>query len=284
MRANRFTALVAAGMLFAGPAMALDCSRPETSSDVAACLEQELRDSDRTINEKYQELRTKLDERDRTRLRDEQRAWLKKRDAACHLDSKESDRERWMQVILADYKKTVCVVRFTRARVEQLSDMLANVSVPSDDTAQDALADNARYEVEAPNTHSKGKWYFEVLIDQGAIAKQAETALWIGAGADGGGMGNLINIRRNDAGKPMLRYGLAVDLDNGKLYNRLNGDWKAQPGSAQGLDIKLGRAYRAAVTSSVEMSDLLDHDLIQINFGDRPFAYSLPDGYRPFSD
>ena len=66
--------MVAAGIVFAGPAMALDCSRPETSSEVAACLEQELRDSDRTINEKYQELRTKLDGRDRIRLRDEQRA------------------------------------------------------------------------------------------------------------------------------------------------------------------------------------------------------------------
>ena len=44
MRANLVTALVAAGMVFAGPAIALDCSRPETSSDVAACLEQDFGD------------------------------------------------------------------------------------------------------------------------------------------------------------------------------------------------------------------------------------------------
>lgn len=284
MDKNLLRALVATGIVFAGPAMALDCNRPETSSDVAACLEQELRDSDRTINDTYQQLRAKLDEPDRIRLRDEQRAWLKKRDAACRLESKERDRERWMRAILGDYKKTVCVVRFTRARVDQLSEMLANATVPRDDNAQEALADNGRYEVGAPKTHSKGKWYFEVLIDQGAIAKQAETALSIGVDAEGGGMGNLISIRRNDAGKPMLRYGLAIDLEEGKLYNRLNGNWIAQPGSARGYDIKIGRSYRATVTSSVEMGGLLDRNLIQVNFGDRPFAYSLPDGYRPFTD
>lgn len=274
---------VLAGAALSAPALAADCNDPQTSTDVAACLEQELRESDRSINEVYQELRGKLDEKGKLRLRDEQRAWLRKRDAACGLDTKESDRERWLRAILKDYKKTVCVVRFTRARVSQLDEMLAASSVPADDKAQDALADNARYELRSPNTHQTGKWYFEVRVDVGDVARTAETALWVGVDSDGGGMGNLINVRRNDAGKPPLTYGMAVDLADGKLYGRTDGTWHAVPGSAQGLDIKLGRACRAEITSSAEMTALLDRKLIEVNFGDRPFAYALPDGYRPFA-
>jgi uncharacterized protein YecT (DUF1311 family) len=87
------------------PTFALDCDAPQTDADVAACLEAELRDSDAKINQTYQALMRQLDEQKKVALRDEQRAWLKKRDVACHLDSKESDRQRWMQAILRDYKK-----------------------------------------------------------------------------------------------------------------------------------------------------------------------------------
>ena len=56
------------------------------------------------------------------------------------------------------------------------------------------------------------------------------------------------------------------------------------PGSARGLDVKLGRQYRAFVISSVAMNGLIAKQLIQINFGDRPFAYAMPPGYRPFAE
>lgn len=279
-----FVAAVMGAALTSRPALALDCDNPQTSADVSACLEQELRDSDQTINATYQELRGKLDDATKLKLRDDQRAWLKQRDRACALDSKESDRERWMRTILADPKKTVCVVRFTRARVAQLEDMLASASVDEEGEGEDDLADNARYEIISPNTHSTGKWYFEVRMDRGAIAKQAETALWIGVASEsGGGLGNLINIRKTSARASPLVYGVAVDLAQGKVYSRQNGTWADAPGSSGGLDIKLGRPYSAEVTSSAEMGAMLDGELIVANFGDAPFAYSLPDGYRPFS-
>jgi len=211
---------------------------------------------------------------------------LKKRDAACGLDSKESNRDRWMQDILKDDKKTVCVVRFTRARVGQLEQTLADAGNPSARQAPaEVLEDNDRYEIYSSNHHNKGKWYFEVLLDVGEIAKNAETALSIGFENPESHTGNLINIRRRDTNRPIERLGFAIDLDSGKYYSSYNGGWQSgSPGSAQGLDIKLGRDYRARVVSSVAMGTLLDKKLIQINFGGKPFAYPMPPGYRPFSE
>jgi uncharacterized protein YecT (DUF1311 family) len=268
------------------PAFALDCDTPQTDADVAACLEAELRDSDTHINHTYQTLMGQLDDVKKGALRDEQRAWLKKRDGACQLDRRESDRERWLQAILKDYKKTVCVVRFTRARVEQLERQLATLATPAapaQPVTPLALEDNDRYEVRAQTRHNKGKWYFEVQLNPGEIARTAETALWVSFYSAEGAVGRLLNIRRRDVGQPIVRLGLALDLDNGKCYSHADGVWRrGAPGSAGGLDVKLGRDYGAQVTSSVAMGELLDKKLIQINFGEKAFDYPMPPGYRPF--
>ncbi len=191
-----------------------------------------------------------------------------------------------MQAILRDYKKTVCVVRFTRARVEQLDRALATLSTPAapaEPAAPLALEDNDRYEMYAQAGHNKGKWYFEVQLHPGEIAQAAETALWIGFYSSQSTVGRLINIRRRDAGQAVVRLGFALDLDHGKFYNHANGTWQnGLPGSAEGLDVKLGRNYGAQITSSVAMSELLDKKFIQINFGDKAFHYAMPSGYRPF--
>jgi hypothetical protein len=82
------------------------------------------------------------------------------------------------------------------------------------------------------------------------------------------------------------RYGLigfAVDLDEGKYYHHLNGEWvRGKPGSNQGGDLKLGRLYHAGVTSSSSLREVIGKGWIKINLGERPFAVPVPVGYRPF--
>jgi uncharacterized protein YecT (DUF1311 family) len=104
------TALLA----FAGPAFA-DCGSGTSKDDVKACLSQELRDSDQRINAVYQSLMASREDAAKIALRNEQRAWLKQRDGACGLKSKEADREKWLQTILTDDARTVCVVRGTHS-------------------------------------------------------------------------------------------------------------------------------------------------------------------------
>lgn len=263
-------------------ALAKGCDNAESEADTVACLEKELRDSDVEINKTYQTLMDKVDPARQRALRNEQRAWLKMRDATCELDSKESDRERWMQVILRDYTKTVCVVRFTRTRVALLNRMLLQPRLPTESMPL-ALGDPAAYERHTNGSHEKGKWYYEVKVDLGTIARTSPTALFMGFASGDISIGNLLNVTPSPFFLSIVRVGLALDLDNGKFYSSVNGVWrKGAPDSAMGMDVKLGRAYGAKVTSSVLMQDLLKTDLVRVNFGDKPFDYPMPPGYRPF--
>lgn len=259
-----------------------DCDNPSTRDEISQCLGDELRLEDQRINESYQALMKKLGEAEKTALRDVQRAWLKKRDAACRLDNKESNRERWFAAILQDTRKTTCVVRFTRARTAQLDSLLQGSAGAA---GSEQLDQNDRYEIYSATGKTRGKWYFEVDIKIGDVARMAETAFSIGYASAAGNPTWLVTARKRDAGKGTVRYGFAVDLDNGKFYGSENGLWPyGAPGSNGGLDVKLGQNYRAMVNSSVVIDPLLKSGAVNINFGDKPFQYALPAGYRPFTD
>jgi uncharacterized protein YecT (DUF1311 family) len=109
---NYLAMMIFASTCVALPAFALNCDAPQTDADIVACLGAELKDSDVKINQPYRALMGKLDESAQRTLRDQQRAWLRRRDATCKLDRQETDRERWLHAILKDDKRTVCVMRF----------------------------------------------------------------------------------------------------------------------------------------------------------------------------
>src|SRR5262249_18386582 len=153
----------------------------------------------------------------KTSLRDEQRAWLRARDKACVLDNKESDRERWLQAILADQEKTVCVVRYTFERVAQLDALLkqkvasAPPNLPSAPQAPPpaptpvatapppglTFVDEGYRALTMTNRRS-GKWYYELWIDRGHIAELGDLLLSPGFVTNGpGGVITMINIRRS---------------------------------------------------------------------------------------
>jgi uncharacterized protein YecT (DUF1311 family) len=268
------------------------CDNPKTSEQRAQCVGEELRGADRTINRVYGDLMKSLTPADRTTLRNEQRAWLKSRDQVCGLTWSKGDREVWLADLLRDYQKTVCVVRLTNERVQSLNNYQQSNSVASAPAASAASDSTPLYDLYTREAKTKGKWYFEVKIDEPAIQKLAEATFSIGivqavseadaANEKGGSYGNLITIRRIDKNVAIYTVGYAIDLDNGKIYSSDNGAWEdGAPGSSGGIDLLRGRNYKGEFSSSVSITPFLNAHHLDVNFGDRPFAYHLPDGYSP---
>lgn len=265
------------------------CDDPQKSDEVAYCLGLELREADSQINLNYMSLMEKLDAPGKTALRAQQRAWIKERDATCQLNTKESNREKWYQALLADYAKTVCVTRLTHRRALELENKLAQ----KDDKRSDELkpvtpppvvpgADMA-YDRQPPTKHSNGKWYFEITVDHAAVVNIEPCVINMGVWSPTMQSGVLNNVRKRDAAKGVKRYGIAVDLDNGKFYHSENGEWTNRPGSNQGMDIQARQVHTAAIQTSAEsIAPYVNARAIVANFGEKPMAYPMPEGYSPW--
>jgi uncharacterized protein YecT (DUF1311 family) len=292
-RSSVLTAFIALILLLAiapGGARA-QCDNPKTSEQRAQCVGDELRGSDRTINRVYGDLLKSLSPDDRIALRNDQRAWIKMRDQECGLTWSKGDREAWLADLLRDYQKTVCVVRFTNDRVQALYQYQKSNSISP---AAPAAASDATpvYDLFTLERKTNGKWYFEATVDEPGIQKLADATFSIGVlqlviengvvNKQGTMGGSLITIRRTDKNVARHALGYAIDLDNGKLYVRKNGEWEnGAPGSSGGLNLTLGRPSLGILYSSVAIDSLLKSHLLDINFGDRAFAYHMPDGYSP---
>jgi uncharacterized protein YecT (DUF1311 family) len=291
--------LVAAFVLFLALPGHAECA----GDDIKACLAQDLRDSDKRINAAYQSLMSSQDEAGKKSLRDEQRAWLKARDKACGLDNKESDREKWLQAILADQDKTVCVVRYTFQRVSQFDAMIAKQAsakpadlppapkapelaghAPSPQAVSYLTFFDDGYAVRSTASYMTGKWYYEVQINRDAIAALGDVLLSTGFRTNETGVSHMDSIRRKMVGAGPINLGLAIDLDNGFVYVRINGAWMQQPGQVSPLQVKLGRPYWVSLNSSSEIREFINRGLVKIDLGHEPFRYALPEGYKPFSN
>ena len=287
-------------ILIASGAYAAECDNPRSSEDVVYCLGKELREYDVKINHTYQTLISKLAKDEQEKLRQGQRSWIKERDAVCNCTSKESDREKWYQWLLKDYRKTVCVTRYTRQRISELDRMLTDLSPKPQDKEyssvplQKAPSKNktvnnvqADYQVWSISEKNTGHWYFEITVNQQEIAGFSPTALWTGCRDNNLGMtsGAIFHIRSADINLPIYRMGFALDLESGKLYPRVNGTWtKGLPGSSGGFDLKLSHTYRCGVETTAPMAPLIEKGYLESNFGSKSFVYSIPDGYRPLDE
>jgi uncharacterized protein YecT (DUF1311 family) len=288
------------------PAAALaDCNEPANDAERARCVGQDLRASDTAINDTYSQLRARLSPEGQSDLRHQEIAWIKARAQTCQVDTREPDRDKWLAALLTDYSKTVCVVRFTDQRVAELRAQLAALTRPAPaasaplppllplppplpDTPPPGSGQVAAGDIFRLVAHKivfTGKWYFEVSYDQSAIAKTASADFFVGVnGVNFSNVGTLQTIHKRNIGLPPVTIGVAEDLDDGKLYISMNGAWRATPGSAGGLDLKLGRPYLSQLTSSVPLNPYLDQGLVRVNFGERAFAYALPGGYVPLDN
>jgi len=288
--------ILAASLILAtmSSAALANCDDPRTSDEIAECLGLELREADSQINLNYKSLMGKLDASGKQALRTEQRNWIKDRDADCRLDTKESNREKWYRALLRDYSKTVCVTRYTTRRTGELEGMLAALSAkPGSDTKPATPAPSApargadiAYDNQPPTTHTHGKWYFEVAIDHAAVAEIEPCVIDMGVWTSTVQSGVLNNIRKRDAGKGIKRYGIAIDLDNGKFYHSENGAWvNGQPGTNLGMNLKTGDTHKAAVQTSAEsIAPYLKAKAIVPNYGGAAMTYALPEGYSPWQN
>ncbi len=305
--AAKAPAVAQAGGAKASAKKVRECSSSEPADSETTCLAEELKRTDDEINSVYQKVMKGLDPAGRKNLRDQQRAWLKSRDASCSLSSRLSDRTDWIAYLLADNARAVCVVRFTKERLAQLVELEKGETEsrpPKIEATIKPSRSNLDYMKASLEGHEKGKWYFEVQIDHGKVPRDLEASLFIGVHGGESTFGTMYHIRPQDLvlnmGKgdsitivggnlgdgirlPKVTIGMAADLDNGKLYVRRGGEWRnGVPGSSRGIDVKLGRPYKAGITSSVPLASLIAQDVVAVNFGDKPFADAVPDGYAVF--
>jgi uncharacterized protein YecT (DUF1311 family) len=305
-----FRLVFMAAAIGAWPCLAFaDCTAPSSDAERAQCVGQELRNADAEINDIYGQLRARLSAEGQNELRHQEIAWIRLRAQDCQVDLKEPDRDKWIANLLRDFGKTVCVVRFTDRRIAELRAQQAALTGPqagapeavpppagspvpgavppaASGTASSlpALVSPAGdiYELDAQRTVARGKWYFEAELDSGEIAKTASATIFIGVKTDpSGAAGTLQTIHKRNIGEQKVNIGMAIDLDDGKFYTRINGAWRTQPGSAAGGDLRLGRPYLAALTSSVPLGPYLGRGLVEVNFGQSGFVYAVPDGYQP---
>jgi uncharacterized protein YecT (DUF1311 family) len=283
---KRFSSILCV-VLFCLPASRVfaqtDCETQEAGAS-KACIEQSMRDSDKRINDVYKKVMTSLSKPAKADLRKQQRAWLKSRDKACKLDNKESNREKWMQNILASSQTAICVIRYTKARETELAAILDKKAAPSADDEQYAsLEDPKDFMLAVDEPREKGKWYYEVTADIETLLKNIGNFQFsIGYASKEVFMAPIFFGRKSMIemykGKKKT-YGFAIDLDSGKFYVIHNGRWDKTPGSAEGIDVKLGRFYAPLLMFTEPWKQF--SCCVSVNLGDTPFTYELPSGYSP---
>lgn len=269
------------------------CETQRNEAETRLCIGNELRDSDQVINNVYKKAMAATEESQKERLKLEQRQWIRDRTRLCELNGKLTDREAWINDILQSSSKTICTLQMTRSRITFLSRLATppTAPVPEQPAAQnkpeEPHTEKLAYDGKKSTIHSTGKWYFEFSLRMRDIATIAPTLLIFGISDQEHQTGISLNIPSSTQDNSLIRFGIAVDLDNGKMYARRNGEWwRGRPGSNEGSDIKLGRNYyaifTAAATEDGKEREMIQKGALVPNFGDAPFAYAIPDGYQPW--
>lgn len=277
IRASVPAGLGAVLLVAALPSFGADCATGSSPVEVRACFAEELKSSDIRLNAAYSQLVSSSAAQTRESLKQEERDWIKQRDDVCHLDPA-SDRDAWLNGILDDQRKSICVLDITRFRIASLEKMQASPAAERDPYKQ-------AFDRKPPTTHASGKWYFEVTVDPAMVAQISPTTFAVGLSDKSNLTGTIENISADDTEKHRILFGIAADLDNGKLYLRKNGEWiRGVPGSNQGQDLKLGRDYYAVFMVSAKKvnQQYLDSGAIRPNYGDHPPTEALPEGYLPW--
>lgn len=178
-----------------------------------------------------------------------------------------------------------------------------NVALHLDDLAYSDFLSNQGY--------LYGKYYFETKIIFGnSLGLDVSTNFGISTGfnsslffSDSGKRGNhaycaINNSFHNDYDDPEKMnsinalglksgdiIGVAMDLDNDRLYFSVNGEWQncGPTDKSTGMKIKDNRIYYVSASiSSIKYTDGPQYDQIKFNFGKKAFKYPIPEGYLPY--
>lgn len=145
----------------------------------------------------------------------------------------------------------------------------------------------------ASRSYSSGRIYFEGnMAVTGGLVSEPHANIGVALAKSGGGMldDSLGNYAVIPHGQQKIyrngdNFGLALDLDAGMAYLRINGDWvTGEPGSGNGRALKKGREYvpyfyASAIGSGAER---LGQTSWVTNFGASSFRHPLPKGYSSY--
>lgn len=243
-------------------------------------MREKLETADAGINDVYKNLINSLPAEQGHKLRQEQRKWMKQRNNICKLGVASTQKRDWLATLSLDKTKAACVLGALESRLRDL-----RVYQIAPFTDGEKLIE--RRELTFPIGHSTGKWYVEVEFLAKNYDKLGPFIMQVGASTQSSLNGMEINGKNmayTAGSDDWYRVGLAIDLDNGKVYWSENGKWKSgEPGSSGGSDLKLGQSYSFRVKSSgPSLSHYVDAGSIQINAGATPFKYPIPAGYFPY--
>jgi hypothetical protein len=145
---------------------------------------------------------------------------------------------------------------------------------------------------------SSGKWYWETYQNATFSSSsgtyngnmgvyQSGTALGIGATATSWGYGNYNGIKYSN--NVATAYGsgtttgdivmCALDMDSGKIWWGKNGTWFASGDPAAGTNAAFTNLSGTVIPSFRLYSEVGARDM-SVNFGQRPFAYTPPTGFK----
>lgn len=148
---------------------------------------------------------------------------------------------------------------------------------------------------------TSGKYYFEAYMNQGSPTGNAIVGLFNAAGildtswynaVDGWALDNNANgnwYKRNNGAYTSLGSRtttalamVAVDKDANKIWFGADGVWFDSGDPANGLNPAYSNlSSAAAVTPAAEVyANQGSNDFLQMNFGQRPFSYTAPSGFK----
>jgi hypothetical protein len=287
-----FTVVSAISLLSASVWSAGPCDQPQTDAEVSQCLAIELQKVYAKHSLAHQNLTVALPSTHEADFRNRENVWEKARNAKCKVDIQGPNFSAWLRAVAESPRKITCVIRETREHLTQIEKSPVTQGEQHHDQApvSKPVTKISDFIWVSSVTRSTGKWYFEVTLDQNGIARTQDgvrgdwpMAMWIGC-ADTKrryDIGTLVQIRPGSS-QVLETLGLALDLESGKLFISRNGLWQGSvPGSQGGKTIKQGLSYICELDSTVAIQSLLDKNVVNVNLGEAPFRFSLPQKYLP---
>jgi uncharacterized protein YecT (DUF1311 family) len=262
----------------------IDCNNPKLG-DASTCTATNLIMSNQSLNAAFQWLIDNVPSSDQPKLKADQAAWLTERINVCRLSSDEANSAEWISKIQTDPIKTQCVVRYTNARIAELNAMIEKQKSLS---STDPHNQNT-YTYYSDIAHDNGQWYFEVLVNAAEISQNSPVEINTSCSpvdplANQNSIGFKTTYRPITNAKGQNLIGFAIDLNKGKIYSSMNGEWaKGRPdGTGGGLDIPTGKPWICGIKSNEAVNNLIKRRFVEVNFGNKPFFNPPPSGYKPY--
>ncbi len=174
----------------------------------------------------------------------------------------------------------------------------ASVSLSNGNIQYTNTATNSWMTAAATLGLASGKWYFEAVptgmdsnnymmigvADLGVWSIVSSPSVWNSGtgylyyGAEGKKYNGGANATYGNTYTNNDVIGVAVDVDNGKIWFSKNGTWQASGDPAAGTNAAYTGITAKPLTPVI--SSYSNNTVININFGQRPFAYTAPSGFK----